>query len=70
VPHPDRNKPMPVLRRNAQLECGELIGFLNVVLREGGTYERISIHCTKKRGHTDNPCLFEGSSLIIKRRLS
>jgi hypothetical protein len=59
--HPER-----AARRNQDLECGILIGHLNIKLTSGRV-EFIAIHCTQPRHHLDE-CLFAGVELVISRR--
>lgn len=54
-------------RRNANVECGVIVGHLNIKLKETGALEFIAIPCTKPMLHRD-ACAFEGQSLVILRR--
>jgi hypothetical protein len=58
--------PPRVARRNQGLECGILIGHLNIKLTNS-QMEFIAIHCTQPRHHRDE-CLFAGVELVISRR--
>ena len=55
-----------VARRNTSLECGALVGSLNVKLSNGAV-ERIGVYCTKPKQHRDG-CEFVGVELVISRR--
>ena len=55
-----------VTRRHGDIECGELVGQLNVKLNSG-QMERIGIPCTKPKLHRD-ACEFVGVELVISRR--
>lgn len=55
-----------VQRRASHLECGELVGRLNVKLSDG-TMQFIAIPCTKQKLHTD-ACEFVGVELVVSRR--
>ena len=58
--------PQRIARRNQSLECGMLIGRLNIKLNSGAV-EFIAVHCTQPRHHRDE-CLFAGVELVISRR--
>lgn len=55
-----------IARRQEHLECGIIIGQLNVKLSDG-SLEFIGIPCTKRKGHLDG-CEFVGVELVISRR--
>lgn len=65
----DRNAAKPILRANSSIECGQLIGYMNVVLVKDGGFETISVNCNGPAGHRDS-CKFVGTDLIITRRAS
>ena len=61
-----QQEPLQVLRRQAQVECGQHLGYLHVQL-SNGTMESIAFGCTKPALHRD-ACAFEGVQLVVTRR--
>lgn len=58
----------PVLRRNAQSECGLPVGQLSVKIQGSPRpFDTISFYCTKLKNHRD-ACEFVGVELVISRR--
>lgn len=53
-------------RRNMHLECGVIIGQLNIATVQGQEHF-IAIPCTELKNHI-TPCRFIGVELIITRR--
>jgi hypothetical protein len=53
-------------RKNMHLECGVIIGQLNIATVAGET-QFIAIPCTELKSHI-TPCRFVGVELIITRR--
>lgn len=61
---------IPILRKNAQVECGQWLGNLNVMLKEQLAEQNvhfIAVHCTEPIGH-QGACQFVGDHLIVRRR--
>lgn len=63
----ERIMPLTAARANSHLECGEIIGHLNIILKENGRMQAVALPCTKPKLHRDG-CAFEGKELIVMRR--
>lgn len=65
---PDIPRPAnDVLRRNAERECGTLVGQLSIKIRNLPDYQTVSFYCTKPILHAD-ACEFVGNELVVSRR--
>lgn len=59
----------PVLRRTANLECGQAIGQLHIKLKNaqpGRDFETVSFYCNQPWNHR-TPCMFIGKDVSVIR---
>lgn len=62
---------IPILRRNAKIECGQPVGQMAIKLKnptpDGQDVQIVSFYCTLDARHRDG-CAFVGNDLIVSRR--
>lgn len=65
---PDIPKPTgDVLRRNAERECGQPVGQINITVHGLSGFQTVSFYCNQPRLHTDE-CRFEGEQVVVKSK--